>query len=152
MTTVTPTQSTGGRSLRSGIESGLIQLLASPINPDRSNSGKQLWEVYFWQVVADLADARYKAGWELLQKAGGLVDSDEGLRDLTTGEHIAAESNKFSVLVTVSKPRRKFDREKFAKDAARKFEVSIEKVEALIEKCIIPGNPALTKRIIEIDS
>lgn len=153
MTTNTPTQSlSGGRSLRAGIESQLIQILASPINSDRSNSGKLLWTVYFWQVVAELAAKREKAAWAEIQKAGGLVDDDDKLRTLSSGEHIAAESTKFTVIVDIGSPQRRFNAEKFAERAARRFRTTVALVTALIEDCKLPGkNPTLSKRVIEAE-
>lgn len=151
MTTTTPAQSLPGRTLKSGIEAGLIQLLASPINPDRSNSGKMLWNVYFWQVVADLAEARCKSSWEAIQGTGGLVGKDDELRDLTVGEHIAAESSKFTALVTVTKPRRNLDRAKLVSELARKFRVPAKKIEAIIEKCKVAGTAPLSKRVVEAE-
>lgn len=151
MTTTTPSQSLSSRPLRAGIESSLVQLLGSPINPDRSNSGKQLWNVYFWQVVAELAEAREKAAWESVQGSDGLVDDDEALRALTIGEHIAAESNKFSVLVKVSTPRKNLDRDKMVQELARKFRIASDKIEAVIEKCKVPGKASLQKRIVELE-
>lgn len=151
MTTVTPAQSRPGQPLRIGIESQLTQILGSPINPDRSNSGKLLWTIYFWQVVTELAKKRCENSWEEIQKAGGLVDSDDRLRELAAGEHIATESNKFTALIKLSEPRRTFNTEEFVSRAARKFRVPASKIEALIEDCKLPGKPALTKRIVEIE-
>lgn len=151
MTTNTPTQSLSGRTVRSGIESQLIQMLASPINPDRSNSGKMLWTVYFWQVVAELAAKREKAAWEEIQKAGGLVDKDDDLRTLTHGEHIAAESSNFTAIVEIGSPQKRFNAEKFVERAARRFHIPAARLEALINDCKLPGNPILSKRIIEVE-
>lgn len=152
MTTTTPTQSRGGQSIRSGIESQLIQILGSPINPDRSSVGKQLWTLYFWQTVASLAEKREKAAWEEIQKAGGLVESDAELRGLTEGEHIAAESSRYIVIAEVSKPQHRFNAEKFAEKAARQWRTTVAKVTALIEDCKLPGkNATLSKRVIEVE-
>lgn len=149
MTTVTPAQSLSSPPLRRSIEAGIIQMLASPINPDRSSSGKVLWNVYFWQVVGEIAAEKEKAAWKELQKAGGLVDDDDKLRSLSKGEHIAAESNKFTAMITVAAPRLNFDRDEFVAEVARKYRVAKKKLEALVEKCKHPGAAPLTKRIIE---
>jgi hypothetical protein len=150
MTTTTPTQSRGGLSIRNGIESQLIQILGSPINPDRSTIGKQLWTVYFWQVVADLAKKREEAAWEEIQK--GLIGSDDDLRQLSEGEHLVVESGRYSVIAEVSKPQRRFNAEKFAERAARQFRTTVARVTALIEDCKIPSKKAvLSKRVIEVE-
>lgn len=152
MTTTTPSQSLSGRSVRSGIESQLIQMLASPINPDRSNSGKMLWTIYFWQVVAELAAKREKAAWEEIQKVGGLVDKDDDLRALTLGEHIAVESSKFTVIVEIGAPQKRFNLETFTELAVRQFHISAERIHALAEVCKRPGKKAtLSKRVIETE-
>ena len=152
MTTTTPAQSRGGQSIRSGIESQLMQILGSPINPDRSTIGKQLWTVYFWQTVASFADKREKAAWEEIQKAGGLIETDDELRKLTEGEHITAESSHYTVIAEVTKPQRRFNAEKFAEKAARQWRTTVAKVTALIEDCKLPGkNATLSKRVIEVE-
>lgn len=136
---------------KTAIEAQLLQLIASPINPDRSLTGKQLWTVYFWQVVAEVAEKSKKASWEAIQGAGGLVDADDKLRALSAGEHIAAESNKYTVMVKLSEPRKTFNLEAFIEKAARRYRIPKDKLTELAEACRTEGKPALTKRIIEAE-
>lgn len=138
------------KTLRAGIESQLLQVVGSPINPDRSNSGKILWSIYCWQVICELAERSYKSTWASAVESG-LIKKDEDLRQLSPGQHLVTESNKFSVLVKISEPRRNFDRAKFLVEAAKKFKIDKAKLEALVETCMIPGNPSLTKDVVELE-
>lgn len=147
----TPVQTLPGRSLSTAIETQLLQAIASPINPDRSNSGKMLWTVYFWQVVKATAEKQLKAAWTGIQGPGGLVEDDDKLRALTIGEHICAESNKFTAIIKIDHPRKTFNADLFIEKAARRFRVTEDKVRALIEECKEAGNAPLTKRVLELE-
>lgn len=117
-------------------------------NPDRTNAGKYLWAIFYWQVLSDTADKAFKEAWESAVTAK-VLDPDEKLRELGAGEHLLADSNSFSALVSVSKPRSDFDREAFIDAIAKKYKIEKAKLTALATSCTKQGKPSLKKRVVE---
>lgn len=118
------------------------------LTPDRSNSGKYLWPIFYWQVISDTADKAFKEAWEAAVVAK-VIGPDEKLRELGPGEHLLADSNSFSALVSVSKPRSDFDREAFIDAIAKKYKIERAKLVALASSCTKQGNSSLRKRVVE---
>ena len=118
------------------------------IAPDKSNIGKYLWPIFYWQVISEVADAAFKEAWNAAANAE-VFDEDNKLRELGTGEHLLADSDSFSALISVSKPRMNFDREAFIGAVAKKYKIPADKLEALAETCKVKGNASLTKRVVE---
>ena len=115
---------------------------------EKSNAGKVLWPIFFWQVVEEVATKLRKQSWEVASTEG-VVKSDDQLRALGEGEHNVLDSNHFSVLASVTKPRMLFDRELFIANVAKKYKLDVGKLTVMAEACKIENKPALSKRIVE---
>ena len=118
-------------------------------NPEKGNSGKLLFDIYTWQVVSDIAEEMLKAAYEQAQQRGGIMGDDDRLRLLGEGDHIVAESDKFSATAKVSKPRANFDREAFITDICKTFKLQESKVQACVKRSTKTGKASLTKRVLE---
>lgn len=115
-------------------------------NPDKGdNQGTLLFEALCWQEMQKLSTAKQKATWTALEE---IIGSDDELRK-KSGEHIAAESQHFTVLTTVATPRKSIDKEAFLDAAARKGRISRQALEDLWEDCMKESKAPLTKRIVE---
>ena len=113
------------------------------------NMGPFLAEIFVWQEVRKHADEMLKDTWKQVQ-AEGIIANDEALRALGKGEHIVAESDKYSCLITVDKPRDKFDRTDFIAEVAKKYKIKPSELQALERDCMGETSAPLTKRIIEV--
>lgn len=138
------------RSLKDKLTTEVCESLIRQ-SPDKSNSGKYLWPIYYWQILSAFAEASFKEAWQNAVTAK-VVSPDEELRQLGAGEHLLTDSKLFSAMVTVSKPRTTFDRELFIDTVAKKYKLDKVKLVALAESCKTQGNPALTKRVVEAAS
>jgi hypothetical protein len=118
--------------------------------PDlKNNVGSYLGEIFTWQEVEGLAAAKLKAAWKASQDSG-LIPPDDDMRDkYDQDEHIVTESNAFSCLVTVGKPRKTFDLDVFLDTLAKKFKLDRARLASLAETCKKEGKAPLTKRIRE---
>ena len=78
--------------------------------PDgKDNTGTFLGEIFTWQEVSKFADDKLKDAWKEAQ-GNGLIPADDDMREkYDEDEHIVVESNAFSCIVTVGKPRETFD-------------------------------------------
>jgi hypothetical protein len=119
--------------------------------PDsKHNIGATLGEIFTWQTISDIADKKLKGAWTAAC-ADGIIPADDDMRDkYDQDEHIVTESNKFSCIVTVGKPRENFDREKFIGEVARKYKLDPVRLSKLAEDCVKEGKAPLTKRIREV--
>ena len=118
--------------------------------PDsRHNVGSYLGEIFTWQEVKDYSESALKEAWRKARE-DGVVPSDEDLRALGTGEHIVVESNSFSCLATINKPRKNLDVEALVDALVKKFKLDRGVVVGMVEKCKKDGTPPLSKRVREV--
>lgn len=119
-------------------------------NPDRKhNGGTRLYDIYFWQELSALADARLKEAWASAAEQG-LVKSDDHYRNAGPGESIAAESPSFSVLMKVSSPRKTLDKEALLDTLSKKLRIARPAVEDLLEQHMKEGKASLSKKVLEV--
>lgn len=118
--------------------------------PDgKDNTGTFLGEIFTWQEVSKFADDKLKDAWKEAQ-GNGLIPADDDMREkYDEDEHIVAESNAFSCIVTVGKPRETFDLEKFISEVARKYKLDPHRLSVLATTCVKASKAPLTKRIRE---
>ena len=135
-------------TLREKIQKDLIAAKLTRAPQDKSNVGPTIWPIFYWQVVEDIASKGLKQAWEAAATEG-VVNSDDQLRALGEGEHLVVDSNHFSVLASVSKPRLNFDRDLFLDKVAKKYKLDKAKLMALAESCKVEGKAALSKRVVE---
>ena len=119
--------------------------------PDsKHNVGSYLGEIFTWQEVGKLADEKLKKAWKAAVE-DDLIPSDEAMREkYDQDEHIVAESNAFSMIVTVGKPRETFDLEAFVSEVSRKWKINAVVLTKLAAGCKKSGTAPLTKRIREV--
>jgi hypothetical protein len=119
------------------------------VSRNDSNAAPYLRDVFFWQTIGTLAAAKEEAAWKAAQ-AANLLPSDEKLRENVEGEKIVAESEHYSCIVKVSKPRNNFDKETFLATVARKFKVPLQKLLAIYDASMKEGKAPLSKRVLEV--
>lgn len=120
------------------------------VNPDRRhNAGPVLFELFVWQEACTVAEAQLKSAW-VDARTSGVIMPDDALRDLSTGEHIVAESARFSCLVTLQSPRNTFDKEKFLDIASKRLKLPRIKLLSLMEEATRPSKAPLGKRVLEV--
>ena len=119
--------------------------------PDgKDNKGSYLGEIFTWQEVSKFADDHLKQAWKAAQE-NGLIPADDDMREkYDNDEHIVTESNAFSCIVTVGKPRESFDQEKFIGEVAKKYKIDPVRLATLAATCKKEGKAPLTKRIREV--
>lgn len=116
--------------------------------PEKGNSGKLLFELFVLEELSKLVDAATKRSWAAAV-AEGLLDSDDDLRKAALGEQIVAESERFSVIATLSAGRRSIDKDKLVANVARKARISEEAVLELWDASQKMSAPSLKKRVLE---
>lgn len=109
---------------------------------DRSNKGKTFSLLILWKKVEQIASKKYDA---LMAQTitDGVFDDPKSIS--TPGNHVLAESNKFSVQLNVSVPRREFNLEWFAKELNKSHKVPIAITKALYEQAKKPGESQTRK-------
>lgn len=112
---------------------------------------KLLGEIFVWQEMETYAKARKEAAWKAAQDIGGLIDSDEDLREYIKGEEIVFETAHFSCIVKVSEARERFDRDTFIKRVAKKYKIPAPDLVKMSDRCKCYSLAPLTKRVIEYD-
>jgi hypothetical protein len=112
------------------------------------NFGPVLRKLYLLQEMSDYAEDELKAAWAEATKEG-VLPPDDDLRE-EKGERIVTESEQFSLIVSVDKPRKTFSRDKFVEAIAKKFKIDRAKLDALIATATTDGKAPLSKRILEV--
>src|SRR5262249_15723758 len=121
-------------TLRTKIERDLVQSGLKQAPVDSSNNAHYIWSIFYWQVVSENATKALKSAWERAV-ADGVVENDDQLRALGAGEHMLIDTNHFSVLASITKPRMLFDRDLFVEKVARKYKLEKSKLRAMAEEC-----------------
>jgi hypothetical protein len=138
------------QTVKEQITAGLDKLVESLKAPElRKNEGAFYVHTFLWQELSSVADDKLKKAWASAQGQGGVIETDDEMRDRGEGEHIVSESGSFSCVAKVTKPRKVFDRDEFITKAALAFKVKPAKVIALLESCSKDGKAPLNKRILE---
>jgi hypothetical protein len=117
---------------------------------DDSNAATALYEIFYWQEICSVAKDKLKKAWASAQGHDGLIDTDDDLRGLGKGEHIACESNDFSALITVQDPRLNFDKELFKENVSKACKVPMKKLEAQEALSKVTTKCPLEKRVVEV--
>jgi len=104
--------------------------------PDRSNRGKQFALLVLWKKVEQMAAKKYEALLNGMIKEE-VVDDPKEIK--TPGNHVLAESGKFSVQVNVSVPRREFNADWLAHEMMKRYKVPVAITKQLIEEAKRPG-------------
>jgi hypothetical protein len=104
--------------------------------PDRSNRGKQFALLILWKKVEQIAMKKYEKLLETMVKEE-VVDDPKSIT--TPGNHVLAESGKFSVQVNVSVPRREFNGDWLAARLMKDYKVPVSITKQLIEEAKRPG-------------
>lgn len=118
-------------------------------NPEKGNTGNLFFDLLVWQTLCKLSADKLKEAWAVLQQENGLVPNDDDMRARGQGEHIIAETKKFSIVATVTKGRANFDAKSFALAAAEKWNCKPEDVLLLMLAHKPEGSPTLSKRVLE---
>jgi hypothetical protein len=104
--------------------------------PDRSNRGKQFALLTLWKKVEQMAEKKYSALLANMIKEE-VIDDPKSIT--TPGNHVLAESGKFSVQVNVSVPRREFNGDWLAARLMKDYKVPVAITKQLIEEAKRPG-------------
>ena len=104
--------------------------------PDRSNRGKQFALLTLWKKVEQMAQKKYDALLASMIKEE-VIDDPKTIN--TPGNHVLAESGKFSVQVNVSVPRREFNPDWLASEMMKRYQVPTSITKQLIEEAKRPG-------------
>lgn len=104
--------------------------------PDRSNRGKSFALLIMWKKVQQIAEKKYEALMSTMIKED-IIDDPKTLT--TPGNHVIAESGKFSVQVNVSVPRREFNGDWLANKMMKDYKVPVSITKQLIEEAKRPG-------------
>jgi hypothetical protein len=104
--------------------------------PDRSNRGKQFALLVLWKKVEQMAEKKYDTLLAGMIKED-VIDDPKSIK--TPGNHVLAESGKFSVQVNVSVPRREFNGDWLAARLMKDYKVPVAITKQLIEEAKRPG-------------
>lgn len=104
--------------------------------PDRANRGKSFALLILWKKVAQMAEKKYDKLMETMIK-DEVIDDPKTLT--TPGNHVLAESGKYSVHVNVSVPRREFNADWLATEMMKRYKVPVSITKQLIEEAKRPG-------------
>ena len=122
--------------------------LAERVVPKQPKKAVYLTTIFVWQEISSFTEKKLKEAWSLAWEAG-VIPSDDALRAAGEGEAIVCESDRFSCVAKVTKPRETFDRDKFIGELVRLYKLKRPALEALAEQCKSEGKAALSKRVLE---
>lgn len=116
-------------------------------NPDKTNKGKILGDLFLWKTVAKYAQNKYETLLDAAIKDGAI----DNPRALGEGDHTVHTSDHFVYGVKVSKPRQSFDPSKLATSLAKsKFKVPSAVTLQFCENAKKEGNPQVTVMFDEV--
>lgn len=142
-----------GQKYKDRVDAYLEQLglpASNVVCKDKANVGKYLFDIFVWQEISRRSKKELEAAWKRGQDPE-VLPSDEDLRSLGQGEHIVLDSDHFSCIVTVNKPRSNFKLEKFLLELTKRYkQLKYDELLALANTCKEPGAPPLEKRIVEV--
>jgi hypothetical protein len=104
--------------------------------PDKSNRGKSFALLILWKKVSQMAEKKYEKLLETMIN-DEMIDDPKSIS--TPGNHVLAESGKFSVQVNVSVPRREFNADWLANRLMKDYKVPVSMTKQLIEEAKRPG-------------
>jgi hypothetical protein len=114
-------------------------------NPDaKDNKGRIIGEIYLWDEIQKIAKSKSDALWDAAE-AEGLLKYD----DLSTGQHLVAQSPSFVVTASVSEPVRRFDPDTLAKWLFDNKKIPVIITKEQIERAKIPTKSQTRVAIIE---
>ena len=117
---------------------------------DASNIGQTLYDIFFFQEVIEYAEIQLRKYWAAAQGEHRPIDTDDELRKLGKGEHIVAESDKFSCVVTVNNPRLSLDKDAFIASISRKFKLKRDVLDKLADASKKRSRAPVQKRVLEV--
>jgi hypothetical protein len=130
------TETTTDLGFQASIYADLDQMPHRLKFPDRSNKGKSFALLAMWKKVQQLAEKKYETLLASMIKED-MIDDPKGIT--TPGNHVLAESGKFSVVVNVSVPRREFNPDWLANKLMKEYKVPVATTKQLIEEAKRPG-------------
>ena len=133
-------------TIREKINDDLIDANISRAPKDNSNTGAYLWPVFYWQTVEDIASDQLKLAYK---NGVSVFGTDDVMRGRGEGEHLIADSNCFSMLATVTKPRQSFDKDLFIAKLCKRYKLERSKLEVIAGECMHPTKAPLSKRVVE---
>lgn len=121
-------------------------------NPNRKdNKSKYLFDIFIWQTAYKFAGDKLEKAWTQAQ-TDGVIDSDETLRSMDkSDEHIVSETNNFSCVVKLDKPRETFNRNLFIETVAKKYKINVVDLLVIADACKDKGKAPLHKRVLEAE-
>lgn len=111
------------------------------------NVGPFLGRIYVLQEMSKFAEEQLKIAWKDAE-AENILPDDLELRE-TEGERIVMESDQFSCVVNVAKPRANFNKDKFIDAVVVKFKIPKGKLEALAATSTKDSAAPLSKKVLE---
>jgi hypothetical protein len=111
------------------------------------NFAPTLAALYVWQETQRHAEAQFKLIWEKAV-AEGVLDEDGELRK-TFGKTIVCESERFTVMAEVGKPRPVFNRDAFLNAIARRFKLDRKRLDDMIKPSCRDSAAPLEKYLLE---
>jgi len=114
------------------------------------NQGPLLGAIFLWQETVKEAKERLESAWKAAVDAD-IIPDDDSLRE-KKGETIITESDQFSCVAEVEKPRKVFNRDKFIDAVAKKFKIDRARLDAIAvaSPCTTDSKAPLSKRILEV--
>jgi len=137
--------------MRDALQKELDRLVNNfPLPNRRKNANAVLGEIYLWQEMAEYAARREKEEWAAAQEQK-LVPVDDKMRKKGAGTHILGDTDNFSIVAKVSKPRESVDMEAFMTALANRFKCSLSVILKLRDNSKVEGKAALSKSVQEAE-
>lgn len=111
------------------------------------NFGPILGKLYVLQEMASWAKSELESAWASAATEG-VLPPDDDLR-AEQGERIVTESEQFSVIVSVAKPRATFSRDKYITAVAKKYKIDRFRLEGMVASATTDSKPPLSKKVLE---
>lgn len=128
----------------SKIIAAITQLYKKAPQPDTTNIGAFLGQIFFWENAGKYCTKQAESAWKELEEAK-LADLDR--KD--AGNYTILEGSKFILNLKVSEPRKTFKTDELIKILQSEHKVSLSKCVDIIERCKTPGNGVKTYTITE---
>lgn len=118
------------------------------MNPDLSNTGAFLGNIYLWEEATSYCKARAESAWKNLEAEKDLYDFTKDEKRIK-GDYTLMTSTKFTLNLKMSAPRKTFKAEAVIEYLTEKKKWKLTDAQALVEACTTEGKPSKTYTIIE---
>jgi hypothetical protein len=131
-------------SFKAQVLSEISKLDRTIQSPDTTNKGALLARAFMWDEIASFAKKQSDSAWKELEDAGFIGHPDE------QGTHVIATTPKFSCVVQVSNPVKRFSADELQKIMKRsKFKVPEPVMREYIDQAKVGTKPAIKYTISE---